>query len=46
MLEREDICLENDKLESEMKPRFLGEEVEGMGCVEESESDGLMIFLW
>ena len=32
-----------DKLESKMNPRFLVEEVGGMGCVEERESDGLMI---
>ena len=43
MLEREDICLENDKFESKMNRRFLAEEVEGMGCVEVRESDGLMI---
>ena len=35
--------MENDKLESKMNSRFLAEEVEGMGCVEVRESDGLMI---
>ena len=43
MLERKEICLENDKFESNMIPRFLAEEVEGMGCVEVRESDELMI---
>ena len=42
MLEREEICLEIDKLESKMNPRFLAEEVREMGCVEGRESDGLM----
>ena len=32
-----------ERLESKMKPRFLAEEVRGMGCVEGRESDGLMI---
>ena len=43
MLEREEICLEKDKLESKMNPRFLAEEVGGLGCVEGRKSDGLMI---
>ena len=43
MLEREEICLENDRFESKMNPRFLAEEVGGMGYVEVRESDGLMI---
>ena len=43
MLERKKICLEKDKLESKMNPRYLAEEVGGMGCVEGTESDGLMI---
>ena len=43
VLEREDICLEKDKLESKMNQRFLAEEVGEMGCVERKESDGLMI---
>ena len=38
MLERE-----KDKLESKVNPKFLAEEVGGMGCVEGRESDGLMI---
>ena len=41
MLEKEEICFEKDK--SEMNPRFLAEEVGGMGCVERRESDGLVI---
>ena len=43
MLEIEDICLENDKFESKMNPRFQAKELRGMGCVEVRESDGLMI---
>ena len=43
MLEREEICLENVKFESKMNPRFLAEEVRGIGRVEARESDGLMI---
>ena len=43
MLEREEICLENDKFESKMNPKFIAEEVGGMECVEVRESDGLMI---
>ena len=43
MLEREEICLESDKFESKINPRFLAEEVRGMGCVEVRESDGLII---
>ena len=43
MLERKEICLEKAKLESKMNPRFLAEEVAGMGCVEGKESDRLMI---
>ena len=42
MLEREEICLEPDKLESKMNQRFLAEEVGGTVCVERRESDGLM----
>ena len=40
MLDREEICLEKDKLESKMNPRFLAEEVGRMGCVKGRESDG------
>ena len=43
MLERKEICLENDKSESKMNPRFLAKEMGGMGCVDVKESDGLMI---
>ena len=35
--------MEKDKLESKMNPRFLAEDVGGMGCVEGMESDGLVI---
>ena len=31
--EREEICLEKDKLESKMNSRFLAEEMGEMGCV-------------
>ena len=43
MLEREEICLEKDKLVSKMNLRFLAEKVGGMGCVEGMENDALMI---
>ena len=43
MLEREEICLEKEKLESKMNPMFQAEDVGGMGCVDGRESDGLMI---
>ena len=43
MLDMEEICLEDDKLESKINPRFVVEEVGGMVCVEGRESDGLMI---
>ena len=43
MLEREEICLDKDKFESKMNPRFLAEEVRCLSCVEERESDWLMI---
>ena len=43
MLEWEEICLKKDKLESKMNPWRKAEELEGLGCVEERESDGLMI---
>ena len=42
MIEREEICLQKDKLELKINPRFLAEEVEGMGYVEGRKSDGLM----
>ena len=35
--------MENYKFESKMNPRFLAEEVGGMGCVKVRESDVLMI---
>ena len=44
MLEREEIRLEKDEIESEINCRFLAEEVRRMGCVKVRESDGLMIF--
>ena len=40
MLDREEICLEKDKLQSKINPRFLAEEVGEMCCVEGRESDG------
>ena len=43
MLDREEIGLVKDKLESKINPRFLAEEVGGMSCVDGRESDGLMI---
>ena len=43
MLDREEICLKKYKLQSKINPKFLAEEVRGMGCVEGRESDGLMI---
>ena len=43
MLEREEICLEKDKLESKTNPRFLVEEVGGLGYVDGMENDWLMI---
>ena len=35
--------MKKDKLEWKLNPRFLVEEVRGMGCVDGRESDGLMI---
>ena len=49
MLEREKICLEKDKLESKMNPRFLAEDVGEMDFVERRENDGFDDFaslLW
>ena len=43
MLERGEICLENVKFESKMKPSFQAAEAGGMGYVEVRDSDGLMI---
>ena len=43
MLERGKICLRKDRIESKMNQRFLVEEIEGLGCVEGRESDGLMV---
>ena len=40
---KEGNLFEKDKLESEINSRFLAEEVGGMGCVEDRESDWLMI---
>ena len=42
MLEKDNFFVK-DKLESEMNPSFLAEEVGGMGCMEGRKSDGLMI---
>ena len=43
MLDREEIGLVKNKLESKINPRFLAEEVGEMDCVEGRECDGLMI---
>ena len=42
MLDRKEICLEKDKLESKINPKFLAEEVGEMGYMKGRESDGLM----
>ena len=43
MLERDEICLENDSVESNMKPRFLADRLGIMGLVVEREREGLTI---
>ena len=42
-LERDEICLEKDSVESHMKPRFLAERLGIMGLVEGREKEGLTI---
>ena len=43
MLERDEICLEKDSVESNMKTRFLAERLGIMGLVVEREREGLTI---
>ena len=43
MLEREEICLENDRVRVKDESKVPGGGVGGMGCVEGRESDELMI---
>ena len=42
-LEREEICLEKERVESKMKPRFLAKGVGEIGCALGRESEGLII---
>ena len=42
-LERDEICLENDSVESNMKPRFFADRLDIMGLVVGRERDGLTI---
>ena len=39
----EEICLENERVESKMKPRSLAKEVGEIGCALGRESEGLII---
>ena len=43
MQERDEICLEKDSVESNMKPRFLADRLGIMGLVEGREREGLII---
>ena len=43
MLERDEICLEKDSVESNMKPRFLAVRLGIMGMVVGREREGLTI---
>ena len=43
MLERDDICLDKESVESNMKPRFLAEKLGIMGMVVGREREGLTI---
>ena len=43
MLERDEICLEKDNVESNMKPRFLADRQGIIGMVVEREREGLTI---
>ena len=43
MLERDEICLEKDSVELNMKPRFLAERMGIMGLVLGREREGLTI---
>ena len=40
---KEEICLENERVESKMKPRFLAKGVGEIGCGLGRESEGLII---
>ena len=42
-LEREEICLEKQMVESKMKPRFLANGVGEIGCALGREREGLII---
>ena len=42
-MERDEICLEKDSVESNMKPRFLPDRLSIMGFVEGREREGLTI---
>ena len=42
-MERDDICLEKDSVESNMKSRFLADRLGIMGLVVEREREGLTI---
>ena len=41
--EREEICLEKERVESKMKPRLLAKGVGEIGCAFGRESEGLII---
>ena len=43
MLERDEICLEKDSVESNMKPRFLADRLGIMGIVVGRKREGLTI---
>ena len=43
MLERDEMCLEKDSVESNMKPRFLTDRLSIMGLVIGREREGLTI---
>ena len=43
MLERDEICLEKDCVELNMKPRFLADRLDIMGLVVGREREGLTI---
>ena len=44
MLERDEICLEKDSVESNMKPRFLADRLGIIGLVEGREREGGGLF--
>ena len=43
MLERDEICLEKDSVESNMKPRFLADRLDIIGLVVRREREDLTI---